>query len=85
MKKVFDLKNITMPILNIVVNKDNLVSSVSSVPITEGYDGDGGSGIVSSEDKTLIEFPSDHIELCTSYDAHKNLWPQVIKWLKERS
>ncbi len=84
MKKAVDLKNITMPILNIVGNKDDLVSSGSSVPITEGYDGDGGRGIVSSEDKTLIEFPSDHIELCTSYDAHKNLWPQVTKWLKER-
>jgi polyhydroxyalkanoate synthase subunit PhaC len=84
-KKPVDLKNISVPILNIVGNKDDLVSSGSSIPITEGYDGDGGRGTVSSEDKTLIEFPSDHIELCTSYDAHKNLWPQVTKWLKERS
>lgn len=85
MKKQIGLKNISVPILNIVGNKDDLVSPGSSIPITEGYDSDGGRGTVSSEDKRLIEFPSDHIELCTSYDAHKNLWPQVTKWLKERS
>jgi class III poly(R)-hydroxyalkanoic acid synthase PhaC subunit len=83
-KKAVDLKNITMPILNIVGNKDDLVSLGSSTPITEGYDGDG-RGIIPSEDKSVIEFPSDHIELCISHDAHKNLWPQVTQWLKERS
>ncbi len=85
-KKAVDLKNISVPILNIVGNKDDLVSSESSIPITEGDNGDIGSGvIVSSKDRMLIEIPSDHIELCTSYDAHKNLWPQATQWLKERS
>ena len=74
-----------MPILNIVGNKDDLVSPNSSVPITDCDNGYGYGCVVSSKDKRLIEFPSDHIELCISYDAHKNLWPQVIEWLKERS
>jgi polyhydroxyalkanoate synthase len=81
-----DLKNITMPVLNIVGNKDDLVSPKSSIPITEGDDnGDGCSGITSSKDRMLMEFPLDHVELCIGYDAHKNLWPQVTQWLKERS
>jgi len=81
-----DLKNITMPVLNIVGNKDDLVSPKSSIPITEGDgNGDGCSGIISSKDRMLMEFPLDHVELCISYDAHKNLWTQVIQWLKERS
>ena len=70
-----------MPILNIVGNKDDLVSSNSSIPITEEI----GNGLISSKDKKLIDFPSGHVELCISYDAHENLWPQVIQWLKDRS
>lgn len=80
-KRAVVLKNIFMPILNIVGNKDDLVSSNSSIPITEEI----GNGFISSKDKRLIEFPSGHVELCISYDAHENLWPQVIQWLKERS
>ena len=85
-KEAVDLKNISVPILNIVGNKDDLVSSMSSIPITEDDNGGSGSGgIVSSKDKRLMVFPSEHIELCISYDAHKQLWPQVTQWLKERS
>ena len=51
------------------------------LPITEEI----GNGLISSKDKRLIEFPSGHVELCISYDAHENLWPQVIQWLKDRS
>ena len=49
-------------------------------PISEESD----SNLISSKEKKLIEFPSGHVELCISYDAHKDLWPQVIGWLKER-
>jgi polyhydroxyalkanoate synthase subunit PhaC len=80
-KRAIDLKNISMPILNIIGNKDDLVSSKSSIPITEEI----GNGLISSKEKRLLEFPSGHVELCISYDAHENLWPQVIQWLKERS
>jgi class III poly(R)-hydroxyalkanoic acid synthase PhaC subunit len=82
LEKRVDLKNISIPILNIVADKDDLVSSKSSIPITEHKD---NNGFISSKDKKLIEFPSNHVELCISYKAHKDLWPQVINWLKERS
>jgi polyhydroxyalkanoate synthase subunit PhaC len=70
------LKNITVPILNIIGSKDDLVSPKSSLPISES---------VASKDKKTIEFPSGHIELCISYDAHKNLWPEVVEWLQSKS
>jgi len=80
MEKTINLKNISIPILNIVANKDDLVSPKCSTPISEESD----SNLISSKEKKLIEFPSGHVELCISYDAHKDLWPQVIGWLKER-
>jgi polyhydroxyalkanoate synthase subunit PhaC len=71
-----DLKKITVPILNIIGTKDDLVSPKSSMPISE---------VVASKDKNTIEFPSGHIELCISRDAHQNLWPAVVDWLQSKS
>ena len=82
-RTAIDIKNITMPVLNIVGKEDDLVSPKSSVPITMA-DGDTGGAGISSKDKMLIELPSDHIQICIGYDAHKNLWPKVAHWLKER-
>ncbi len=71
-----NLKYITVPLLNIIGSKDDLVSPKSSIPINDA---------VSSKDKKIIEFSSGHIELCISYDAHQNLWPHVVNWLERRS
>jgi len=71
-----DLKNITMPVLNIVGTNDDLVSAESSRTITD---------VVASTDKQTMEFPTGHVGLCISKTAHKKLWPEVGKWLKEHS
>ncbi len=71
-----DLKKINVPLLNIIGINDDLVSPKSSIPISE---------VVASKDKKTIEFPSGHIELCISYDAHQNLWPKVVDWLQSKS
>ncbi|MDQ3970250.1 MAG: alpha/beta fold hydrolase [Thermoproteota archaeon] len=71
-----DLRKITMPILNIVGIYDDLVPSASSIPLND---------VISSNDKKLIEFPAGHVEICISSSAHADLWPQVVKWLEERS
>ncbi|HYF99902.1 MAG TPA: alpha/beta fold hydrolase [Candidatus Saccharimonadales bacterium] len=71
-----DLKKITIPILNVIGSNDDLVSPKSSIPIND---------TVSSKDKKTIEFPSGHIELCISYDAHRHLWPEVVDWLQSKS
>ena len=71
-----DLKKISMPILNIIGTNDDLVSAESSRTVTD---------VVSSADKKTLEFPIGHVGLCISRTAHKKLWPEVGKWLKEHS
>lgn len=71
-----NLKNITIPVLDIVGSSDDLVPPSSSRSIID---------VVGSTDKKLIEFPTGHVGLCISTNAHERLWPQVGKWLAERS
>ena len=71
-----DLRNITVPVLNIVGTNDDLVSAESSRTIID---------VVASTDKQTIEFPTGHVGLCISKTAHKKLWPDVGKWLIEHS
>lgn len=73
---VVDLRKITMPVLNIIGTKDNLVPPDSSRSIMNA---------IPSIDKKLVEFPTGHVGLCVSPDAHKGLWPEVAKWLTKRS
>jgi polyhydroxyalkanoate synthase len=73
--KTINLKDITVPLLNIVGTEDDLVGPTSSIPLND---------VVSSTDKKLIQFPLGHVELCISSYSHDNLWPEVVKWLQER-
>lgn len=75
-ENLIDLKEITMPVLNIVGTNDDLVSAESSRTIFD---------VISSDDKKTLEFPTGHVGLCISRTAHKKLWPEVGKWLEERS
>ncbi|MFQ5440302.1 MAG: alpha/beta fold hydrolase [Nitrosopumilaceae archaeon] len=74
--KLVDLKNVTMPFLNIVGERDDLVPPQSSKTI---------SNVIASNDKQLIEFPTGHVGLCIGGKAHEKLWPNVVNWLAERS
>jgi polyhydroxyalkanoate synthase subunit PhaC len=74
--ELVDLTQITMPLLNIVDDKDDICTIPAATPIND---------IATSDDKKLINFPIGHIELSVSSDAHIKLWPQVVKWLEERS
>ncbi len=74
--KKIDLNNLTMPVLNIVGLKDDLVPPESSRSIMNN---------IQSTDKQLIEFPTGHVGLCISKKAHEKLWPDVTKWLGKRS
>jgi len=74
--RIIDLSKITLPVLNIVGSKDDLVPPQTSKPIT--------SALGNKQDK-LIEFPTGHVGLCISEKAHDQLWPEVGKWLEQRS
>ncbi len=70
------LDKITMPVLNIIGTEDDLVPPTTSKPILD---------MVPSTDKKTIEFPTGHVGLCISREAHEKLWPTVGEWLKKRS
>jgi len=70
-----DLSKITMPVLTIIAEKDDLVSPASSLAINDH---------ISSKDKSVLQNPGGHVALCISGTAHKKLWPDVAKWLFSR-
>jgi polyhydroxyalkanoate synthase len=67
-----DLSKISMPLLTIVGERDDICPPAAALPINE---------IASSSDKEVISCPLGHIELCTSSYAHDKVWPQVVEWL----
>ena len=75
--KIVNLKNITMPFLNIVAQKDDLVAPTSSKALNDA--------LTESRDKSIIEFNSGHVGLMIGKNAHKELWPKVGEWIKNRS
>jgi polyhydroxyalkanoate synthase len=70
-----DLQRITVPLLNVVGDFDDICPPAASLPVME---------LASSRDKQQIRFPEGHIELCVSAHAHRELWPQVVEWLRSR-
>jgi polyhydroxyalkanoate synthase len=74
--EVINLKNITVPVLDIVGTTDDLVPPSASRSILDA---------IGSTDKRLIEFPTGHVGLCISNMAHEKLWPEVGLWLAQRS
>lgn len=71
-----DLKNITMPVLNVYATEDHLVPPSSSKAL-EKY--------VGSDDVTTLAFPGGHIGIYVSGRSQRELAPSIAKWLKERA
>ncbi len=75
-KKIVDLNNLKMPLLNIVGLYDDLVPPESSRHVMCE---------LPSKDKSLMEYPTGHVGLCISKKAHDELWPKVVDWISKRS
>jgi polyhydroxyalkanoate synthase len=71
-----DLREITVPVLQIVGQYDHIVPAESSRPFNDA---------IASEDERLIEFPAGHIGISVSSNAHDRLWPEVCSWYADRS
>jgi len=71
-----DLKNISMPVLNIYADQDHLVPPSSSKPLEK---------FVSSKDVTTTSFPVGHIGMYVSSKSQRALGPLIAGWLVERS
>jgi polyhydroxyalkanoate synthase subunit PhaC len=73
---IVDLKSVKAPSLNVVAQKDDLVTPASSTALNDA---------VGSKDKSIIEFSSGHVGVIMGHRAHKEIWPKVGDWLKHRS
>ena len=71
-----DLKNITMPLLNIYAVADHLVPPSSTKPLND---------LVGSTDKDLYEFKGGHIGVFVGSKSQKELAPAIAEWLHKRS
>ena len=74
--KRVDLKNITMPVLNLYAEKDHLVPPISSLAL-EKY--------ISSKDYTAQGFPVGHIGMYVSSKVQGDLPSIIVNWLQQRS
>jgi polyhydroxyalkanoate synthase subunit PhaC len=70
-KKV-DIGNVSVPLLIIDAEKDDLVSTDSSIAAVD---------YVSSSKKEFLTNPGGHVALCISNSALERLWPSVAKWI----
>jgi polyhydroxyalkanoate synthase len=70
-----DLKNVTMPLLNIYATEDHLVPPSATIPLNDA---------VGSKDKELYKFQGGHIGVFVGGRSQKELAPAVFNWLKKR-
>jgi poly[(R)-3-hydroxyalkanoate] polymerase subunit PhaC len=70
-----DLKNITMPVLNIYGDFDTLVPPASSKVLRE---------YVGSKDVQELNYPVGHIGMFVSGKTQKTLAPKIAEWINER-
>ncbi|MCL7413804.1 MAG: class III poly(R)-hydroxyalkanoic acid synthase subunit PhaC, partial [ANME-2 cluster archaeon] len=71
-----NLKNITMPLLNVMAEFDHLVPNDASRPLSDA---------VSSTDKETLVFPTGHIGIFVGSKSQKEVCPKIAAWLKPRS
>jgi polyhydroxyalkanoate synthase len=74
--KRINLKNISMPLLNVMAQFDHLVPNEASKPLTDA---------VSSSDKETLIFPTGHIGIFVGSKSQKEVCPKIAAWLKPRS
>lgn len=73
-KKV-NLKNLTMPLMNIYATEDHLVPPTATIPLND---------VVGSVDKELYKFQGGHIGVFVGSRSQNELAPAVGAWLKKR-
>jgi polyhydroxyalkanoate synthase len=73
--RLVDLRNITMPLLNIYASADHLVPPAATRPLNDA---------VGTTDKTLYEFKGGHIGVFVGSKSQKELAPAIATWLHER-
>lgn len=73
--RLVELKNITMPVLNIYAELDTLVPPVSAKAMTKH---------VGSKDVQELTYPVGHIGMFVSGKTQKTLAPKIAEWINAR-
>jgi polyhydroxyalkanoate synthase len=74
-KQKVDLKNLTVPVMNIYAAEDHLVPPAATIPLND---------YIGSKDKELYKFPGGHIGVFVGARSQKELAPAVAKFLGNR-
>ncbi len=74
--KVVDLSKIRMPFLHVAAEYDHIVPTQASRDLI---------GLVGSKDKQEIVIKGGHVSLVAGGNAVYRLWPQLDRWLSQRS
>lgn len=69
-----NLRRLTSPLLNVVAESDFIVPPRSSL---------GLINLVGSADKANLLFPTGHLGVAISAEAHNKLWPSITDWLAQ--
>jgi polyhydroxyalkanoate synthase len=75
-KRRVDLRNISIPILNIYAQHDHLVPPASSLALGD---------YIKTQDYSVCSFPIGHIGMYVSSKVQRNLPPTIFDWLKMRT
>lgn len=74
--RIVNLKNVTMPFLNVYATDDNIIPNESTKNVMD---------YIGSKDKQEYAFPGGHIGVFVGSRSQKELGPAVAKWVMERS
>ncbi|MDR2077083.1 MAG: class III poly(R)-hydroxyalkanoic acid synthase subunit PhaC [Desulfovibrio sp.] len=74
--KRINLKNITIPVLNVYGTKDNLIPASSSIPLLR---------LVGSKDKEEASYPVGHAGIVASSLSQAEIAPKIAGWVKDHS
>ena len=71
-----NLKNMTVPFLNIFATEDNIIPNTSTTPVMK---------VIGSKDKEEYAFPGGHIGVFVGAKSQKELAPKVAAWVASKS
>jgi polyhydroxyalkanoate synthase len=74
--RAVNLKNITMPFLNVYATEDNIIPNESTISIMDK---------IGSKDAELYAFPGGHIGVFVGNKSQKELGPKVANWVISKS
>jgi polyhydroxyalkanoate synthase subunit PhaC len=74
--RAVDLSRITAPFLHVTAEHDHIVPAEASAPLID---------MIGSSDKQQVVLKGGHVSLVAGGNAIKRLWPQIDRWLGERS